>query len=153
MGLARQFPDVAPHITATDADERLLDRAVRGVYPRGCLKELPPAWIAEGFEDCGGEFRIRPDFRSGVTFVRQDIRTEMPDGPFDLILCRNLVFTYFDLALQRTMLERLAARLRNGGYLVVGTHEALPATAPDFAVVDQLLPIYRRQARAVPEAA
>lgn len=25
----------------------------------------------------------------------QDLREEMLDGPFDLILCRNLAFTYF----------------------------------------------------------
>lgn len=153
MGLARQFPDVALQITATDADQRLLERALRGVYPRGCLKELPEAWIAEGFEDCGSEFRLRPGFRTGVTYLCQDIRNELPDGPFDLILCRNLVFTYFDLGLQRTMLERLAERLRIGGYLVVGAHEALPAATLDFTVVDQRLPIYRRQAQTVSEAA
>ena len=94
MCLAQRFPDLTLRIIATDADERLLERAANGVYPRGCLKELPRSWIANAFEDCGDDLRIRPNFRSGVTFVRQDIRSEFPDGPFDFILCRNLAFTY-----------------------------------------------------------
>lgn len=153
MSLAQQFPDLNLQIIATDADERLLERAAQGVYPRGCLKELPPDLIAEAFEKCNGDYRIRPKFRASVTFVRQDIRNEFPDGPFDLILCRNLVFTYFDLALQRSVLERLTAHLRVGGYLVIGRHESLPATTLGFSMLDQRLPIYRRLAQAVPEAA
>jgi chemotaxis methyl-accepting protein methylase len=31
----------------------------------------------------------------------------MPNGLFDLILCRNLVFTYFDEALQRRISGQL----------------------------------------------
>jgi chemotaxis protein methyltransferase CheR len=153
MRLAQQFPGLLLQIIATDTDERLLERAAQGVYPRGCLKELPPDWIAEAFEDYTGELRIRQDFRSGVTFVRQDIRHECPDGPFDLILCRNLVFTYFDPALQRSVLERLVARLRAGGCLIIGKHESLPATTPGLSVLEQGLPIYRRAAQAVSEAA
>lgn len=153
MSLAQQFPDLNLQIIATDADERLLERAAQGVYPRGCLKELPSDLIAEAFENCNGDYRIRPKFRAGVTFVHQDIRNQMPDGPFDLILCRNLVFTYFDLALQETVLERLTAHLRGGGYLVIGKHESLPATTLGFSTLEKRLPIYLRAAQAVPKAA
>lgn len=131
---------------------QVLERAAHGIYPRGCLKELPRAWIAEAFDDRGGDLRIRPRFRSGVTFVRQDIRNEYPHGPFDLILCRNLALTYFDPALQRSVLERLAARLRVDGYLVIGKHESLPATMPGFSVSDRRLPIYQRAAQTVPKS-
>jgi chemotaxis protein methyltransferase CheR len=50
----------------------------------------------------------------------------MPVGPFDLILCRNLAFTYFELNLQRAILRRLEQRLAPEGVLVVGAHESLP---------------------------
>ncbi len=153
LSLARQFPDLTLRITATDADERLLERAARGVYPHGCLKELPPAWVAAAFEETGDGFRIRSDFRDGVAFERQDIREETPEGPFDLILCRYLAFTYFDAALQRSVLERLVAHLRGGGYLVLGKQEALPDAALGLDVLDRRLPIYRWAGQAVPEAA
>ena len=54
------------------------------------------------------------------------MRSECPDGPFDLILCRNLVLTYFDEELQLEVMKRVAAVLQPGGALVVGSHESLP---------------------------
>jgi chemotaxis protein methyltransferase CheR len=62
-----------------------------------------------------------------VEIIEQDIRKEMPEGPFDLVLCRNLVFTYFDVALQVVLLERLLRRMVPSGVLVIGGHESLPA--------------------------
>ena len=50
--------------------------------------------------------------------VTHALRGSRVGGPFDLILCRNLVFTYFDKALQAKVLSRLEARLRPGGYLL-----------------------------------
>lgn len=68
----------------------------------------------------------RATYDRDIEFLVQDIRREMPDGPFDLILCRNLVFTYFDEALQRELLDRIRERLEPGGYLAVGRKEVLP---------------------------
>ena len=51
----------------------------------------------------------------------------MPGESFHVILCRNLVFTYFSEPLQRQVLERLTDRLVPGGFLVIGKHETLPA--------------------------
>ena len=48
---------------------------------------------------------------------------------FDLILCRNLAFTYFDVPAQESVAAALASRLGPGGALVVGSHERLPAQA------------------------
>jgi chemotaxis protein methyltransferase CheR len=56
----------------------------------------------------------------------------MPEGPFDLVLCRNLVLTYFEPPLQIQVMRNLAARLRPGGYLIIGAHEALPAGIAGF---------------------
>jgi chemotaxis protein methyltransferase CheR len=56
----------------------------------------------------------------------------MPKGPFDLVLCRNLVLTYFEPLLQMQVMPNVAARLRCGGYLVIGAHEALPAAIAGF---------------------
>jgi chemotaxis protein methyltransferase CheR len=68
----------------------------------------------------------------------------MPDGPFDLILCRNLVFTYFDEALQRRLLGEMTERLLPRGFLVLGAHETLPAEGTGLIAIAHGLPIYRR---------
>jgi chemotaxis protein methyltransferase CheR len=114
------------HITATDADPVLLERASRACYPEGTLRELPVDWNAVAFTAQEDEFCLREEFRGDVRFRCQDIREEMPSGPFHLILCRNLAFTYFDDALQQSILQALLERLLPGGILVLGAHEQLP---------------------------
>jgi chemotaxis protein methyltransferase CheR len=69
---------------------------------------------------------VRETFREGICFVAQDIRQDLPVGDFDLVLCRNLVCTYFAEALQQQILAQIAERLVPGGVLVLGAHETLP---------------------------
>ena len=54
------------------------------------------------------------------------------DRPFDLVLCRNVAFTYFDDAGQRATLRRIASVTAPGGALVIGAHEDLPAGQCQF---------------------
>jgi chemotaxis protein methyltransferase CheR len=146
LRVAPSFPGVQVSVLGTDADATMLARAAHAGYRRGSLKELPPDWIARGFAQADDLFCLRPEFRAGVVFRRQDIRRSAPAGPFDVILCRNLAFTYFDLAGQRDVLRRLLPRLLPGGFLVIGRTEALPADANGLVAVDEL-PIYRAAAR------
>jgi chemotaxis protein methyltransferase CheR len=123
------LPGAELHVLATDASPAMLARAKRAVYEASALKELPAAWRSSAFDGLDGSYRLREEFRLGVQFRQQDIRKAMPSGPFDLILCRNLVFTYFEPDLQRAILRKLVKRLVPGGALVVGAHEALPELA------------------------
>ena len=127
--VAPALPDAELHIAATDTSPALLERAKRAVYAASALKELPAGWRSSAFDGLDGSYRLREKFRSGVQFRQQDIRKAMPAGRFDLILCRNLAFTYFEPDLQRAILGRLVKRLVPGGALLVGAHEALPEPA------------------------
>lgn len=71
-------------------------------------------------------FRIPDRYRAPVHRVLHDVRSDPPAGPFHLILCRNLAFTYFDERLQRAVAHRLARALHPGGALVLGNHEEVP---------------------------
>jgi chemotaxis protein methyltransferase CheR len=124
--VAPAFPGLAMTVVATDVDTTLLGRAARACYPRGTLRELPPEWAKQAFERENGQYCLRPAFRQGVRFRCQDIRAMQPMGPFDLVLCRNLVLTYFETSEQRPALAAVAARMRPGAALVVGRGEALP---------------------------
>ena len=110
-----QIPGVDLKVIATDCDPKMLQRSATGCYPTSSLKDLPQEWIATCFSRVDGEFRVRDEYRSEIEWCEQDIRKEMPTGPFDIIFCRHLVFTYFDETLQEETLCRIAARLRPGG--------------------------------------
>ncbi len=131
-------------VLGTDLDLHLLQRAGRGVYPEGSLRDLPEELAGAAFEPVDGELRVAHRYRPCVHRVRHDVRDGAPGGPFHLILCRNLAFTYFDEDLQRTVAARLVATLRPGGALVLGSHEELPAGVAGLRPWLREASIYRR---------
>ncbi len=139
-----RYPDVQVEIVATDADPIMLARGDDARYAFASLKELPASWRDKAFEQTNDTYRINPEYRCDITFVEQDIRTEQPGGPFDLVLCRNLVFTYFDDELQSQLLECIVATMRDGAALVLGIHEQLPVDTRGISAWFQKQRIYRR---------
>jgi chemotaxis protein methyltransferase CheR len=113
-------------ITAAEMDEKVIDRARAGVYPASSVKDVPPDILRQAFEECDGNYVLQKVFSEDVKFLRQDIERELPVGPFHLVLCRNLVFTYFSQDRQLEMLPRLHGLLVPGGMLALGSHERLP---------------------------
>jgi chemotaxis protein methyltransferase CheR len=144
LELAARFPAMTIKILATDVDDAMLARAQRACFTAGSLKELPGPWREAAFHR---DVRLREPFREPVTIARHDIRRPPPNGPFDLVMCRNLAFTYFDLDLQRATASRLADAVRPGGALVLGSHEAMPEDIETFEPWGPTEGIYRRTAR------
>jgi chemotaxis protein methyltransferase CheR len=130
LELANLHPNLRLRILATDVDADVLERARRAEYASGTLRELPEAWRAAGFERTKGGFRLRPRFREAVELRCLDVRAEPPAGSFHLVLCRNLVCTYFAEPMARRTIENLCAQLEPGGAFVIGQHETLPFGAP-----------------------
>ena len=131
--LAPRFRSVALDLLATDASAELLERARRATYPRSILRELPGDLAAvalaggPALADPRAEFTLPESVRAAVSFQQADVRAFTPPAPFDLILCRNLVFTYFDASLQMEMLDRLARLVKPGAVLMIGKRETCPA--------------------------
>ncbi len=130
---ARYSSRLQLRVLATDLDPVLLDRAARACYRASALKETPVSWRVRAFEQRDGECCVRTPFRAAVRIERQDICACMPAQRFDLILCRNVVFTYFAPELQHELAGRLIDRLHPGGALVLGLHERLPEDIPGVA--------------------
>ena len=146
---ARYSPRVQLRVLATDIDRALLERAASACYRASVLKELPVSWRAQAFERRAGEYCVRDPFRAAVRLAHQDICSTMPDQYFDLILCRNVVFTYFAPELQDELARRLINRLRPGGALVLGLHEYLPQGILDVIPWPDARAVFRR---AIPSA-
>lgn len=124
--LRPRFPGMGIDIVATDADPRMLKRARAARYASGSLRELPAHWRDRAFYREQDGYCLGPAYRRGVRFATQDILKERPGASFDLVLCRNLAFTYFDERRQRWVLKCIGEALHDGGALVVGAHERLP---------------------------
>jgi chemotaxis protein methyltransferase CheR len=122
-GLEHKLP---LRITALDSSPEMLVRARKALYTYSSTRHLPPALRERAFTRARDMYQLRQEFREGVEFMRHDLRETPAAGPFDIILCRNLVLTYFSGELQAEVISGLIGIMRPGGALVTGVHESLP---------------------------
>jgi chemotaxis protein methyltransferase CheR len=139
----QDYPDIELQVTATNIDPTLLIRATRACYGWSSLRKLPDDWRARAFMQTNNDYCLKPEFRSAVNFLVQDIRQTASNGLFHLVLCRNLVFTYFAVEQQRDILKRIETRLLPGGALVIGVYESLPEGVSGFCPWLPEMPSYR----------
>jgi chemotaxis protein methyltransferase CheR len=133
LQLQQHCPDITLRILATDIDTQLLERARTACYPFSSLKGLPAAWRESAFTASADRYCLHAAFKPPVLFVRHDVRAPVPATGLQLILCRNLVYTYYDEDLQREITRRLVDALAPGGMLMVGSHETLPGDIEGLA--------------------
>jgi chemotaxis protein methyltransferase CheR len=72
-------------------------------------------------------YEIKNYLKTDIEFIEQDIRHQCPEGIFDLILCRNLAFTYFEEDLQRAIIGEVVEKLGSNGFFIVGSQESIPS--------------------------
>ena len=142
--VARAQPGLELEVLATDVDPVMLERARVAAYESSSLRELPEAWRDDAFTRRDDLYVVRPEHTRRVTVARHDLRAPPPPGRFDLVLCRNVAFTYFAPEPQRAVLGHLGAALRPGGALVIGLHESLPEPAAPFEPWPGARAVHRR---------
>lgn len=146
--LQKRFPNLHLQIIATDADPKMIQRAQTACYDYGSVKNLPESWRDKVFNRQDERYCLEPDYQDDVQFVMHDVREEFTGDlfgeEFDLVLCRNLVFTYFDEPLQNQIFKRILPVLRKGGALVLGIHEQLPENVVGVKVWYERLRIFEK---------
>ena len=140
----QQFPQLNMGIVTTDTNENLLDRMEQACYSYATVKNLPAAWCEEAFNKKGELYCLKPTCRGDILRLQQDVRETVPDECFDLILCRNLVCTYYDDELQHETMTRIIQQLTPGGALVLGIHEQLPEGITGFESWSEKLRVFRK---------
>jgi chemotaxis protein methyltransferase CheR len=112
-------------VLGTDIAPAALAHARRAVYREQDVAPLPPALrlrhLMRARDRSLGLVRVAPELRRAVELAPINLieRAWPVQGPFDLILCRN-VLIYFELEDQRRVLSKLCERLRPGGILCLG---------------------------------
>ena len=142
--ISADYPQLDIQVIGSDIDEVLLQRARCACYPYGSIKALPDTWWMSAFTQQRNAYCLEARLRSKVTFIRQDIRDRLDTGPFHIVFCRNMAFTYFDTALQLEMLEHIRSCLVDGGALIIGGHEALPDGCSGFEQWSKQRAIFRK---------
>ncbi|MGE0555828.1 MAG: protein-glutamate O-methyltransferase CheR [Gemmatimonadales bacterium] len=142
-GRARRADPSEWTIEATDLDERSLAIAAQGRYPALVLRDIEPMGLPRGAVRDGG-FEIEPALRERIRFVQDDLTASRARGPYDLVVCRN-VLIYFGEAGQAKALEALIGAVAPGGLLLLGRTELAAAELPaEIVAVDLRQRLFRR---------
>jgi len=121
--LARLYGASQVSVVGADLNERSLEFARRGLYPQDDAARLPDAWLGRFFQAEGDGFlRVVGSLRERVEFKWCNLRAGLPDGPFHVVLLRN-VLTYMDDSATDDLLGELESLLAEPGLVVVAAHE------------------------------
>lgn len=122
-------------IYGTDVDEEELSLARQATYAPPEVSGVPPALLANYFDEQGGRYTFNRELRRVVILGRHDLLQDAPISRIDLLACRNALM-YFNAEAQRRILARLNFALNDSGYLFLGKAEMLFAHPNLFRPVD-----------------
>ena len=108
-------------ILATDISKDALQQVEIAQYKESKIKTLPRRYLNRLERDEQG-WSVPKRLKSVVRCRWDDLRSSRVEGPFDLILCRN-VLIYFPGPVQEEILHHLGAALTPRGLLVLGYAE------------------------------
>lgn len=136
-------------VRASDISTKVLRNAEAGVYPeerfRGLDREWRSRFLLRGKGAQEGNFRIRPEVRAMVQFLRLNLMEPLPsDGPFPIVFLRNIMI-YFDRPTQERVVAAISSKLEPGGFLFIGHSESLNGISHSLEHVQ--VAVYRKPGR------
>jgi two-component system CheB/CheR fusion protein len=141
---------VRVQIFGTDANEKNIEKARQGTYPKSIEDNVSENRLKRFFTSYNGHYRITKFIRDLCIFAKQDITTDPPFSNIDLIMCRN-VLIYFDSYLHEKVLPIFHYGLKTSAFLVVGESESVGKFQYLFEPITAKGLIYRKK-QAQPKA-
>lgn len=120
---------------ATDFNDKILKRAMEGVYPLETVNEYTRNYLEAGgkrqFSDYYSShmnyITIEPWLRKHIKFINHNLVSDGVIDSMHMIVCRN-VLIYFDKTLQERVVDLFTESLKGGGILALGSRESLQYT-------------------------
>ncbi len=120
-----RFRDWSIEILGTDISEQELEKARAAVFASRAVESLSDDQRCRYFRPAeNGAWQAKPMIKESVEFTRHNLMQPLRRQAFDCIFLCN-VLIYFDHDSKRTVINNIAAALRDGGYLVVGPSEGI----------------------------
>lgn len=116
-------------VLGTDINHTVLNQARQAVYPISAADQIAPEllkkYCLKGIKHAHGTLRIASEIRRQVSFQPANLRqSQAALGEFDVVFLRN-VMIYFDQATKQQVLDHVSARIKPGGYFLLGHAESL----------------------------
>lgn len=122
--LTEHFRHIDYTITATDIDDKVLERARQGIYGEQALKDLPPKKKSTYFTFKNNKYYVNDELKKNITFKKHNLLKETYPQNIDLIVCRNVLIYFTDEA-KEYIYTHLSKSLASKGILFVGSTEQI----------------------------
>ena len=119
------FPYHKFHLDAVDISQRLLDKAINGIYGRESFRDREPPFDRKYYHVLPNGYQITESVRQKVRWIKGNLSDNeflRRESPYHIIFCRNLMI-YFSDSARRRGLESISRLLTTQGLLFVGHAE------------------------------
>ena len=140
-------------IYVTDMNNAVLEKAKRGIFPVGKMKDYTLNYIESGGKGDFSDYytakydhaRFSPELMKNIVFAQHNLVTDSSFNEFHVILCRN-VMIYFNRELRSRVHVILYQSLIHLGILCLGEKENLHFTPHenDYTAVNDQKCLYRK---------
>jgi chemotaxis protein methyltransferase WspC len=113
------------YLDAADISQRLLDKAVTGIYGRESFKNGKPGFDQKYYHVVSGGYRMADSVRQKVRWIKGNLSDSgflKHELPYHIVFCRNLMIYLSDSA-RRRGIENITRLLAPQGLLFVGHAE------------------------------
>lgn len=130
-------------LLATDVATNVLKYAMKGIYTEEQIEPLPDTWKRRYFHKVGeGKVEISKEIKDQVLYRQFNLMSALPfRKPMQVIFLRN-VLIYFETDVKNELLKRIYDCLEPGGYLFIGTTEAVDRNVIPFRYIQPS--VYRK---------
>ena len=130
-------------LLATDISTRVLQHALKGVYMAEQVQPLPERWLKSHFKQVDRDhYKVKDELKKAVIFRQFNLMNPFPfKKRFHVVFMRN-VMIYFEEDVKYKIVEKVYDFMEPGGYLFIGTTEALNLEKTRFKFVQPS--IYRK---------
>jgi chemotaxis protein methyltransferase CheR len=124
MILAEKAYKMQVSIIATDFDERVLKKAINGLYKPKEVSAIPASYLKKYFKEVEGQYQASDTLKRFITFKHHNLLRDAYPSQLDLIICRNVVI-YFTEETKSIMYRKMFDALKPGGVLFTGSTEQI----------------------------
>jgi len=130
-------------ILATDISEKVLLKAMQGIYSSEEIESLPSIWKLNYFDKLDdNRYRVADKLRREVIYRKLNLMDNFPfKKKFHTIFCRN-VMIYFDHKTKIELIKKFYDNMEYGGYIFIGQTETIPRNETKFQYI--MPAVYRK---------
>ena len=133
---ALKFSGLEVEIIGSDINQRVLQKARKGVYTSNSFRGVDDYFMKKYFVEEDGSWRIKDAVRKLVSFTHVNLLDQEKvrfAGTMDVVFCRN-VLIYFNQESKRRVVDGFHQIMNDGGYLLLGHAESLMNVSTAFTL-------------------